>query len=198
MLYLRGEDVDLSNARILHLAYANTGLTTGQIKAVTDFNRTHSDCQVVIDDYTEFDDGFNRLSLDVVSGVYKPDILLGVVGTGFAGYITTAAEHGFYTDLSPYLDHDPLVNRDNLFDSVERVFDNGNGGIWGLTANISVSLTFSTAENLSEYAAQGYWTLADLMNFIESLPDGFVYSEKLTQNTMTGLVYLRGWRHMLL
>ena len=187
-LYIHQPDVDISNMKILHLAYAYYGMTNAQEKAVSDFNRTHADCQIVIDDYTEIEDGFNRLSIDMVSGVYKPDILLGVVGTGFSNYISTAAEKGLYVNLSPYLESDKRINRENLIDSVERVFDDGDGGIWGLVANVSVSMTFSTVENLGKYAEQGYWTLNDLIDYIESLPDGIDYSEKLTQSTMAELV----------
>ena len=89
VLYLRGEDMELSNARILHLAYANTGLTTSQTKAVTDFNRIHADCQIVLDDYSEYEDGMNRLAMDMVTGVFKPDIL---IGYSSSDYILTAAK----------------------------------------------------------------------------------------------------------
>lgn len=189
VLYLRGEDVDLSNARILHLAFANTGLTTGQIKAVTDFNRTHSDCQVVIDDYSEYEDGFNCLSLDVVTGVYKPDILLGYDSSD---YIRTAAEKGMTVDLSTFTESDPLVTRDNLFDAAERLFDDGQGGLWGLAPHFTISTTVSTPENLGEYAEGSCWTIFDILDYIERLPEGVDFSEKLTQSAMTALIMKPG------
>ena len=94
-------------------------------KAISDFNRTHDDVQIEINDYTEVADGANRLSLDMVTGVFEPDILL---GDASSSYLLTVAEKGLYTDLSPYLETDPLITRENLFDAVERYFDDGNGG----------------------------------------------------------------------
>ncbi|MBR4896796.1 MAG: extracellular solute-binding protein, partial [Clostridia bacterium] len=138
VLYMRGEDIDISNARILHLAIANTSLSLTVTRAISDFNRTHADVQIEINDYTEFADGENRLAMDMVTGVFKPDILL---GDETSSYLLTAAEKGLYTDLSPYLDADPLITRDNLFDAVERVFDDGEGGLWGLSTNFAVSMT---------------------------------------------------------
>ena len=184
-LYLRGEDVDISNARILHLAYANTLLSPGVTQAISDFNRTHADFQIELNDYTEVSDGANRLSLDVVTGVFRPDIL---IGDSSSPYLRTIAEQGFYTDLSPYLETDPLVNRDNLFDSMERYFDDGEGGLWGLSTNFTVYMTVSTPENLGRCAEKGYWTIFDILDYIEGLPEGVDYSEKLTQSTATALL----------
>ena len=186
ILYLRGEDVDLLDAVILHIGMANARMTSEMTKALSDFNRTHADCQVVIDDYTEIEngpDGLNRLALDLVSGVYQPDIL---IGTGDSDYILNAAEQGYYTDLAPYLEKDEYVNRDNLFDAVERCFDDGKGGIWGITPNFSVSGMISTRENLGGYADKGCWTVTELLDYIEALPDDVIFSENMTQNTMVG------------
>ena len=185
VLYLRGEARDLSGARILHLAYANTQLSPAVTNAISDFNRTHDDVQIEITDYTAVADGANRLAMDMVTGVFTPDIL---IGDESSPYLMTAAEKGLYADLSPYLETDPLVTRDNLFDAVERVFDNGNGGLWGLSTNFMVSMTVSTPENLGPYAEKGFWTIYDILDFIEGLPEGVDYSEKLTQSTMMTLL----------
>ena len=185
VLYLRGEDRDLSGARILHLAYANTQLSPGVTKAISDFNRTRDDVQIEINDYTEVADGANRLSLDMVTGVFEPDILL---GDASSSYLLTVAEKGLYTDLSPYLETDPLITRENLFDAVERYFDDGNGGLWGLSTNFTVSMTISTPENLGPLAEKGFWTIFDILDYIEELPEGVDFSEKLTQSTMMTLL----------
>ncbi|MBR5679711.1 MAG: hypothetical protein IKX19_03590 [Clostridia bacterium] len=185
MLYLRGEDRDLSGTRVLHLAYANTQLSPGVTKAISDFNLTHTDVQIEINDYTEVADGANRLALDMVTGVFQPDILLGYE---LSPYLLTAAEKGLYADLSPFLDADPLVTRDNLFDAVERFFDDGNGGLWGLSTNFTVYTTISTLENLGLYAEKGFWTIFDILDYIEGLPEGVDFSEKFTQSTMTALL----------
>jgi len=185
VLYLRGEDKDISNARIMHLAYANAQLSPGVTKAISDFNRMHADVQIEINDYTEAADGANKLAMDMVTGVFTPDILL---GDESSPYLLTAAEKGLYTNLSLYLDADPLVTRDNLFDAVERFFDDGNGGLWGLSTNFNVSMTVSTQENLGPYAEKGFWTIFDMIDYIEGLPEGVDFSEKFTQSTMTALL----------
>jgi ABC-type glycerol-3-phosphate transport system substrate-binding protein len=184
VLCLHGEDVDISDAAILHLAYANCGLTGAVLSAVADFNRTRADCQIVLDDYSDpsfATDGSQRLAMDMVTGVFQPDIL---IGDTYAPYLTAAAEKGLYTDLSPYLEKDPLVNRDNLFGSVLRLFDDGSGGIWGLAPFVSVRAELSTPDNLGPFAEKGYWTMAEMIDYIESLPDGTVFAEGFTQSSM--------------
>ncbi len=185
VLYLRGEDIDISNAKIMYLAYADTGMTTAQTDAVSDFNRTYADCQIEIRDYSEQADGANRLALDMVTGVFRPDIL---IGNTSSPYVFAAVEKGLYTDLSPYLEADPLVTRDNLFDAVERYFDDGRGGLWGLSPNFTVRTIVSTPENLGPYADRGFWTIFDVLDYCEGLPDGAVFSERWTQGKLAGLL----------
>ena len=76
------------------------------------------------------------------------------------------------------------MNRDNLFGSVLRLFDDGSGGIWGLAPFVSVRAELSTPDNLGPFAEKGYWTMAEMIGYIESLPDGTVFAEGFTQSSM--------------
>ena len=173
-VYQPGEDIDLTNAKTLTVAYIGF-LTTSMTAAVNKFRQEHPDVVVVLDDFGVYNTdenwrgGYDKLARDMATGLYKPDIVL---GGNNAIHITPLLEKGLYTDLTPFIEADDTVNRDNLFDCVERMFDDGHGGIWGTAANFTLQSLVSTPEFLGKYAEQGYWTLEDVLDTIDGLPEG--------------------------
>ncbi|MBE6724291.1 MAG: hypothetical protein E7576_03685 [Ruminococcaceae bacterium] len=185
-----GEDIDLTGARTLTVACFGS-LTTSMTAAVNDFRREHPDVRVLLDDWSRYDTeenpagGSDKLTRDMVTGLYKPDILLGGRSDP---YMQQVLAHRFYTDLTPFLKTDETVNLDNLFDCVERMFDDGAGGIWGVTPNFTVRTLVSTPELLGSYAEKGYWTLEDALDYVESMPEGceFVLDFTREMHTLMG------------
>ena len=172
-VYRPGEDIDLTNEKTLTIAYFDS-LTTSMTSAVNKFRQDHPDVQVVLDDFGAYNTdenwrgGYDKLARDMVTGLYKPDIVLGGLG---AIHIRPLYEKGLYTDLTPFIEADDTVNRDNLFDCVERMFDDGQGGIWGTADTFTLKSLVSTPALLGKYAEQGYWTLEDVLNTIDGLPE---------------------------
>ena len=190
VLYQRGEDVELSSSTILRVGMANNISLPYMMKAaIADFNQTHYDCQIEIDEYDASDGGIDRLTLDIVTGIYQPDIL---IGYSSARYLTTSVEKGYYRDLRPYLENDDLINPGNLFDSVERAFDDGKGGIWGLTANITLDMLIAERENSGVLADRGYYTGTELLDYIDTLPDGAEFLAGMTQEKAVLLLFGKG------
>ena len=175
VLYRRGEDIDLDKVQTLTVAHVSLSFSTSIVDAIAEFNATHPGVRVVVEDFGEYETtedplgGQNKLARDMVTGLYKPDI---VIGYPYSIYMKQVFEKGMYADLAPYLESDPLVNRENLFDCVERYFDDGKGGLWGLASNFSVDTVIARTDQLGQYAEQGYWTISDFLDFCDSLPDG--------------------------
>ena len=184
-IYQPGEDIDLTDAETLTVAYIGF-LTTSMTEAVNRFRQDHPGVAVVLDDFGAYNTdenwrgGYDKLTRDMVTGLYKPDIVL---GNNNAPHITPLLEKGLYTDLTPFLEADGTVNRDNLFDCVERMFDDGHGGIWGTAANFTLQSLVSTPEFLGKYAEQGYWTLEDVLDTIDGLPEDCEFMLGLNRDT---------------
>lgn len=183
-IYAPGEDIDLTQTDTLTVAYFGF-LTTSMTAAVNDFNREHPGTRVVLDDWSQYNTdenwhgGYEKLTRDMTTGLYKPDIL---VGGAEALPLRTAREKSLYTDLTPLLAEDDTVNPDNLFGCVKRFFDDGRGGMWGIASNFTLRTLISTPAILGKYAEQGYWMLEDVLDVIDSLPDGAEFMPGLTRD----------------
>ena len=181
-----GEDIDLRNQQVLTLAYFDR-LNIGMTAAVNSFNKAHPEARIVAEDWAVYNNdqnprgGYEKLARDLVTGTAAPDILVGVPGQQ---HIKAAFEHGLYLDLMPYVQKDDLVTPDNLFGCVKRLFDDGHGGLWGISPIFQISQTIvSTPAYLGTCADKGYWTLAETLDYIDSLPEGVTF--------MTGLYRTR-------
>ncbi|MBR5677032.1 MAG: hypothetical protein IKX20_02725 [Paludibacteraceae bacterium] len=122
------------------------------------------------DTYADLADANAALSRDLVTGIYKPDIVWNVTDQVWR----PMAEHGLTRDLSPFLDADPEINRETLFGSVLRAMDKG-GEIWGLPMSMRYYTLVAMNAVLGEYAGPEYvgktgWTLHEELDFLESLP----------------------------
>ena len=122
------------------------------------------------DTYADLADANAALSRDLVTGIYKPDIVWNVTDQVWR----PMAEHGLTRDLSPYLDADPEVNRETLFGSVLRAMDD-HGKIWGLPLSMRYDSLVAMNAVLASYAGPEFvgktgWTLGEELDFLESLP----------------------------
>ncbi len=174
--YVPADNIDLREQKILNLAYFDSLPYTATV-AVNRFNRSHPEARIVTSDWSQYNTtenprgGYDRLCTDMVTGKEVPDILIGELVTS-SPHLTTALEHGLYTDLTPFLESDPVVNADNLFGCVKRLFDDGKGGMWGIAPSFIVSRSLvSTPELLGIYAEKGYWTISEALDYIESIPE---------------------------
>ena len=182
-----GEDIDLREQTILTLAHFGS-VPTSLTDAIRSFHLAHPGVRIVTEDWSAYntkenpEGGYQKLLTDMVTGKGSPDILFGRLT---AEHIAGAYEHGLYTDLTPYLKTDDTVNDSNLFGCVKRLFDDGRGGMWGITPDFSIDATLiSTPELLGGYAEQGYWTITEVLDYIDSLPDDTVFNEDLCRGDL--------------
>ncbi|MBQ3707333.1 MAG: hypothetical protein II889_05410 [Clostridia bacterium] len=189
MLYRHVPDVDLSSLTSIRIAYL--GYTTEAIGQIVAFNRAHTDCRAVLDDYTvyqteeNYNGGYERLALDITTGVYRPDIVLGPYG---CEPINLLWEKGWYADLLPFMEKDDLVNPDNLFGAVKHVFDDGKGGMTGIWNSFEIDALVSTRDLLGEYAERGYWTTDELLDYAEGLPEDVTLAADLYQESAPSIL----------
>ena len=140
-LYVPGEDIDLRQQQVLTLAYFDH-MTTSMTAAVNNFNRSHPEARIVTEDWAVYNNdqnprgGYEKLARDLVTGTASPDILVGIPGQA---QMKALVDHGLYLDLMPYVQADDVVSPDNLFGCVKRFFDDGRGGLWGITPNFQIS-----------------------------------------------------------
>ena len=189
-LYTASGNIDLSTLRVIEIALgAERGWDVYTWPdLIVEYNKNHPDCRVVVTDYTLYnstenpDGGIRKLATDIVTGIYKPDIVIGDYG----GLLTQVmVRDHIYEDLSPYLSRDSEVNRDSLFDCVERMFADGEE-TWGLAAVVTLWGPFTSQSVLDKYAPdlteESGWSLERMMDIIESLPDDVIFYEILRQD----------------
>lgn len=159
------------------------------------FRREHPNVEIITKDYTVYNDGNDknaaseRLAFDLVNGFCAPDI---IIGSADGAETEQVIKKGLYTDLTPYLEKDEYVNFDNLFGCVVRMFDDGQGGMWGISPRFRATTLVTTREILGDYGKDGYRNLEEMLDFLDSLSDdveGLPYQMSDTSLTVNGFGY---------
>lgn len=169
-VYHRREDIDLSSMPHLLIAYDNA-LDTDIFERVMDFRKANPDVYLSLADYSVYTTdesifgGTERLLFDISTKTIQPDILF--ISTGLEQAAEYVRSEKLAVDLMPYLETDEKVNRSTLFGSALHLFDDGEGGIWGLPLRIQMRTLASTAEALGPYAEKKSWTLEEFLSFAE-------------------------------
>lgn len=162
-----GEEYSITIAHTVALA-------GDDLNRIVMFRREHPNVEIITKDYTVYNDenddngADERLAFDLVNGFCTPDI---IIGSADGAAMEQVTEKNLYTDLTPYLEADEYVNFDNLFGCVVRMFDDGNGGMWGITPRFRATTIVTTREILGDYGKDGYWTLEEMLDFMSSLSD---------------------------
>ncbi|MBR4894985.1 MAG: extracellular solute-binding protein [Clostridia bacterium] len=131
---------------------------------------------VAVLDYSELNTRFNpfagaeRLALDLATGRVKPDVIIAAKGTNKVA--ETVMEKGLYRDLTPYLEKDPHINLDNVFGTVLESFMTSDGKIWGISDVMAAQTLLGNDALLGDLAGKSGWTVGEMLDFAESLPDG--------------------------
>ncbi len=181
VLFRKAPDRPLEDITVIEVAY-----TTSDYYFETDvmeFNRTHKDIMVVLQDYSRFsneiepDAGEKRLAMDVVTGVYRPDIIL---GTYDQPVVKTVVDRGDYVNLMPYVSTDSLVAKDNIFPGILYSYSTDDGKLWGLPLDFSIRTLIA---NDALTGGLTKWNFVEMISFADSLPDGVSMLQHLSQST---------------
>lgn len=198
----RGEDLELSSMHDITLACAYA-LDPNVISKITSFNKEHSDIRVIVRDYSEYSTlenmsgGEEKLCFDIMNGYIKPDMVMTEVPVNkiLAGelLINQLIDKELYVDLTPYLESNENVNFDTLFGCIPRIFDDGKGGIWGLCTEFTISTLLGSRERLGEYAERGHWTMGEMLDLFDSLPEGAEVYYEFLQLLPTSQISAQGY-----
>ena len=197
-LFHRTADIRLSDRITLTVAHTVEIPSKIQTK-IADFNRLHPEVKVVLKDYKVLDDastrdkneGAEQLALDLTLGTAGIDLLI-------AGQRADSPElavitgNALYLDLSPRMEKDPLVNRNNLFGAVLRLYAADDGGIWGLTDRLSLNTLVSSSKAVG--TREGHlsaWTMAEMLDLAESLPPDSALTQGLYWGPPSGTLHVK-------
>ena len=206
-LYRASDDVNLNEVTVLEIAQTVdveeiSMFGRGIKNAIVSFNKTHADARIVLRDYAQYNTkenpngGESKLMIDMLTGVYRPDMFILSTERG-GGSVSELVSHGLYTDLTPFLEKDPEVNMETTFGGMRRLFDDMKGGIWGITPSVVIHTLLSTREMLGPFAdreAEG-WTLTELLDYAESLPEDVTFEAYLTEERAQELLLGRDGLH---
>ena len=198
LLFIPADDTELTGAAALTVAlpfWRGGELTNDEKQSLAAFQRTHPGVTIVLDDCERYrvpdadlkispdntsdeilvriaqakKDMDDRLSTDIVTGLYQPDLLIANIQ---CGTFTQICRKGLYADLVLYLEQDDRVRLDDLMDNVRRVYDDGQGGIWGLARSFYLSTIVTSPDRMPGVAEKGYMMISDLLDCLDNLPQG--------------------------
>lgn len=182
VLYRKAPDRDLSEITVIEVAYTDADY---YFEAdVMNFNKKHDDIMVVLQDYSRFSNetepeaGEKRLAMDVVTGIYQPDILLGTYDHPF---VKSAVDQGNYVDLLPYIENDAKVNTENVFPSILYSYSAKDNRVWGLPLSFEVR---TLVANNAVTGGKTSWNFREMMNFIGTLPQNVRILQGLTRSNV--------------
>ena len=178
-------DIDLSDVPTIEIALNARGAMAYQRSMdIVEYNKSHPETRILLTDYTQFNTdenptaGSQRLATDLLTGVYKPDIVIAEARSYYSpqagAEIEMMLEHKLYADLRGYLEADPDLNPANLFGAVRRYFTTEDGGMWGISSGFQVSTLWGPSALLEKWSdgngSSKGWTLTEMLDFAESLP----------------------------
>lgn len=164
------------------LTLACVGLSSQMRSLIVQFNRSHDDIRVVVDDYSDlyedgatYDDVLQKLNTQILSGD-APD-LISLSGLSVEQY----AAKGVLMDIWPLIDSDEELSRDDL---MTHLFDcmSIDGKLYQITNSFSIQ---SAAVRTDIAGDRTSWTLEEMMQALEQLEDGAtVFSDTVTKGDM--------------
>lgn len=165
------------------LTLACFGLNWDLRPKIVEFNRSHSDVRIVVQDYSEFsteDDymaGLTKLNTEIISGNI-PDIL----DTASLPTEQYAAK-GILQDLWPLIDSDPELTREDLMTHLFEAMSI-DGKLYEVTDTFSIQ---TAGVNSAIADGRTSWTLDEVLEAMEGLqPDASIFSET---DTKTGMLH---------
>lgn len=141
-----------------------------------------------ITNYGEYADGSKmdgaaaeRLVMDIVSGVYQPDIIVTSPRlTELNNYIVKNELFVDYNEL--FAREDSLIKEEDVFECVKKTFSDKSGRMWGMT---DVFWVYTMLMNKKYMLDKTTWTVDDMMDINDALPDGVIMNEHFSKKTFT-------------
>ena len=181
VIYHRSEDIDLSAITTLEIAYVYADSTMSQ--HIVRFNKENPDIRIITKDYSVYNTdvdyyaGEKKLINDMLNGLCTPDIIAG--DSAFLDMFTQIIENKLYTDLYTLMENDPDIRKDDLLNSIRRMCESEDGALMMLPGQFIVMRTLIAPASM--VGDRTSWTLMEMLDFIESLPEDVLLLENMTQ-----------------
>ncbi len=180
-IFTKAPDVDLSQIQVLEIVTTSNSYDLPTM--VVSYNRSHDDSRIVVTDYSQYataedPDGANtKLANDLLNGILEPDMI--------CGYYSDSAyqavlDNELYVDLNTFLETDTVLPKEDLFGCVLNTFQD-DGKIFGLPMAISLKTVIANKNLVGD---RDSWTVDELLDTIQNLPDGVEYMSGLSQITV--------------
>ena len=181
-VYNRSADIDLSQVKVLEIAFTNSEWNLAS--SIVKFNKANDGVRIIAKDYSQYNTdedyaaGSKKLVNDILLGLYKPDMVTGYSAS--EDVVSQIYANGLYADLYPLMEADGTIAKDDLLGCVTRTFETDDGKLWALGNSLNVQTLMGTKEMLGDRTG---WTLSEMIDFAESLPEGTQLMRGLTQQS---------------
>lgn len=184
-----GEEPPSGRTELVYASFQPFGVDREVRQAIEMFNRTHyNDIHIEIKDYWGDDwetavQGRERLMTELAAG-NVPDILdLGYTnGTAAMLPYQQLAQKGYLEDLWPYIESDPELGREGVFEPPFEAAE-VNGGLYVVFGSVRGIVTLAGAERVVENRTS--WSLADLRAAFAAMPEGSTVLEYIATRAKT-------------
>lgn len=166
---------------------ARTELTLGSLwiddsvkRVIVDFNKNSQDYHISVKEYAleDYATGLTQFNADVASG-NCPDII-DFSSLNYSLY----ANKGVFEDLYPYMEKNGIA-REEFLPNVLTAYEM-DGKLYGIPAAFNISTMMGKQSVLGDVSG---WTLAEMLDFMESKKPEEVFSYNSQQNILYALVY---------
>lgn len=181
-MYKKSADIDMSQIKVIEIA--TDSMPYGLSENVVNFNRENPGARIIITDFDKYNTdenwmaGSEKLARDIVTGIYKPDIVLSNSGVSSAAQVLH--DEGLFTDLYTFIDKSSRIKREDMLGFVEKSFEDGDGHLWLIPQSVMIRTILAPRSILGDRTG---WTLTEMLDFARSLPEGVELMEKLTSET---------------
>lgn len=162
------------------LIYAKISANGGEREPVDTFNRTHTDVQIEIRDYSD-ENGCQRLLTELAAGRFPDIIDLGgdLSAGGCRLPYRMLAESGFLENLWPYIENDPDLGREGVVEAPLKAAE-VDGGLYTIFSEVQIDTLAGAASLVGDRTS---WSLDELRDAFAVMPEG---------STVVEYTYTRG------
>lgn len=179
---------ELQNTKVINMVvqYNDSQLS----EMVKEFNKTNSDYRIKMEDYSKYYDWDEESgeSLNSPEKQLKQDIAAGktfdiICMNGSSSLYTNLANKGALVDLYEYLGKDGTISKEELVAPILSA-----GEVNGKLVSLSPSFSIDVLAAKSKYCDKENWTVDDVIETYNSLPDGMkLQSDGNTKTNVLGL-----------
>lgn len=182
-LYKKVPDIDLSNIKTVEIV-STEGFDYFTTIGVVNYNKAHLDTRLLVTDYSKYateenyQAGREKLINDIITGLYKPDIIL---TDTYSAVAENVIKNNIFMDIGTLIDNDAGMKRDDILGAVIRACSTSDGQLWGLPSGYSVETLVGKTETLGGRTS---WTFSEMLDFAKTLPEGTTLIQGLSQQSV--------------